>query len=98
MRNNALLIRHAFARHLLRWRRLAINRRICGSGATTAMAFFDEPIGSACEMPQGGYRKPPARLVVMTLLSSRACFAFVLQRLRAKPIPLVGRCLGAAVA
>ena len=27
-----------------------------------------------------------------------ASFAFVLQRHRAKPIPLVGRCLGAAVA
>ena len=26
-----------------------------------------EPIGSACGMPQGGYRKPPARLVVMTI-------------------------------
>ena len=40
---------------------------VCGGGATTASGvFFDEPIGSACGMPQGGYRKPPARLVVMT--------------------------------
>ena len=54
MKNNALLIRHAFARHLLRWRRLTINRRICGSGATTAMAFFDEPICSAHGMPPMG--------------------------------------------
>ena len=66
MKNNALLIRHAFARHLLRWRRLTINRRICGSGVATAMAFFDEPIGSAHGMPPRGYRKPPARPVVMT--------------------------------
>ena len=77
MKNNALLIRHAFARHLLRWRRLTINRRICGSGVATAMAFFDEPIGSAGEMPQGGYRKPPARLVVMTHLNETASFQFV---------------------
>ena len=54
MKNNALLIRHAFARHLLRWRRLTINRRICGSGVATAMAFFDEPICSAHGMPPMG--------------------------------------------
>ena len=34
---------------------------------TASGGFFDEPIGSACGMPQGGYRKPPARLVVMTI-------------------------------
>ena len=26
---------------------------------------FGEPIGSACDMPQGGFRKPPTRSVVM---------------------------------
>jgi len=41
---------------------------ICGGGASTASGgFFDEPIGSACEMPQGGLCKPPDRLVVMTV-------------------------------
>ena len=40
---------------------------ICGGRARPASGgLFDEPIGSACGMPQGGYRKPPARLVVMT--------------------------------
>ena len=44
------------------------NCHICGGRATTASGgFFDEPIGSACGMPQGGKCKPPARLVVMTL-------------------------------
>ena len=38
-----------------------------GRAITASGGFFDEPIGSACGMPQGGYRKPPARLVVMTL-------------------------------
>ena len=38
-----------------------MDRAITASGG-----LFDEPIGSACGMPQGGYRKPPARLVVMT--------------------------------
>ncbi len=52
---------------LPRWGRLTISRHICGGGATIANdGLFDEPIGSACERPQGGYRKPPARLVVMT--------------------------------
>ena len=40
---------------------------ICGGRAITASGeFFDEPIGSAGGIPQGGYHKPPARLVVMT--------------------------------
>ena len=48
--------------------RLKYSCHICGGGATTASGgFFDEPIGSACGMPQGSYRKPPARLVVMTV-------------------------------
>ena len=35
--------------------RLMDSSHICGSGATTASGrFFDEPIGSACGMPQGG--------------------------------------------
>ncbi|MBQ7315341.1 MAG: hypothetical protein IJW83_04995, partial [Clostridia bacterium] len=38
-----------------------------GRAITASGGFFDEPIGSACGMPQGGYRKPPARLVVMTI-------------------------------
>ena len=47
--------------------RLKNSCHICGGGANTASGgFFDEPIGSACDMPQGGYCKPPARLVVMT--------------------------------
>ena len=47
--------------------RLKNSCHICGSGATSASGgSFDEPIGSACEMPQGGLCKPPARLVVMT--------------------------------
>ena len=34
---------------------------ICGVRATTASGgLFDEPIGSACGMPQGGLCKPPA--------------------------------------
>ena len=37
-----------------------------GRAITARGGFFDEPIGSACEVPQGGYRKPPARPVVMT--------------------------------
>ncbi len=37
-----------------------------GRAITASGGLFDEPIGSACGMPQGGYRKPPARLVVMT--------------------------------
>ena len=39
------------------------GRAIIASGR-----FFDEPIGSACGMPQGGRCKPPARPVVMTIL------------------------------
>jgi len=38
-----------------------------GRAITASGGFFDEPIGSAGGMPQGGYRKPPARLVVMTI-------------------------------
>ena len=38
------------------------GRAIIASGR-----FFDEPIGSACGMPQGGRCKPPARPVVMTV-------------------------------
>ena len=50
--------------------RLKDSCHICGSGATSASGgSFDEPIGSACEMPQGGLCKPPARLVVMTLIT-----------------------------
>ena len=41
-----------------------------GRAITASGGFFDEPIGSACGMPQGGYRKPPARLVVMTVSDS----------------------------
>ena len=38
-----------------------------------------EPIGSACGMPQGDYRKPPAHLVVMTVAmnSERAVCIFL---------------------
>ena len=44
---------------------------ICGSGATSASGgLFDEPIGSACEMPRGGCCKPPERPVVMTSKNS----------------------------
>ena len=44
---------------------------ICGGRAITASGgFFDEPIGSACGMPQGGRCKPPARPVVMTLFDT----------------------------
>ena len=52
------------------WGRLVLSDcHVCGGRAITASGgLFDEPIGSAYEMPQGGYRKPPARLVVMTLL------------------------------
>ena len=50
------------------WGRLRLSDcHVCGGRATIASGgFFDEPIGSACEVPQGGYRKPPARPVVMT--------------------------------
>ena len=41
-----------------------------GRAITARGGFFDEPIGSACEVPQGGYRKPPARPVVMTISSN----------------------------
>ena len=52
------------------WRRLWVNVcYICDGRASAASGeFFDERICSACEMPQGAYRKPPARLVVMTYL------------------------------
>ena len=42
------------------------GRAIIASGG-----FLNEPIGSACGMPQGGYRKPPERLVVMTVFCGR---------------------------
>ena len=48
-----------------RGRQFLSDCRICGSGAITASGgSFDEPIVLACEIPRG-YRKPPARLVVM---------------------------------
>ena len=53
------------------WGRLRLSDcHVCGGRATIASGgFFDEPIGSACEMPQGGLCKPPARLVVMTFFT-----------------------------
>ena len=45
-----------------------------GRAITASGGFFDEPIGSACGMPQGGYCKPPARLVVITTVLSRNFF------------------------
>ena len=48
------------------------SSHICGGRAIAASGgYFDEPIGSACGMPQGGYRKPPERLVVMTVFCGR---------------------------
>ena len=61
----ALLIRHSLHRDT--FPAGEGDCHICGGRATTASGgFFDEPIGSACGMPQGGKCKPPARLVVMT--------------------------------
>ena len=58
-----------FANNKIQANKIAINIYYFNSGRaiTASGGLFDEPIGSACGMPQGGYRKPPARLVVMTV-------------------------------